>query len=245
MTQHFPFTANGQPLTATVYRAHEPLAITLLLGPGMDGSQRNPFVVAQASELAARGVLVVTHDFPFAVRGASAPDAMTVLTGCARAAIVAAGQCRPTNRLFVGGKSLSARVLSLVLADGAEESAGVLGLVALGYPLHPVGRPDERKESHLLRLPVPAFFVQGTRDVLGTSDQLRDFAAPLPPGTEVYPVDGGDHELVVPTRGSMTQSESNETMQDAVVRWMQLVAAPTVRPPGPRGGRPLASPSRG
>ena len=229
MTQHFNFTANGQALTATVYRAHEPLGITLLLGPGMDGSQRNSFVVAQASELAQRGALVVTYDYPFAVRGGGTPDPMTALIACARAAIVAAGQCRPTNRLFVGGKSLSARVLSLLLADGAEEAAGVLGLVAMGYPLHPVGRPDERKESHLLRLPLPAFFVQGTRDVLGTADELASFTTPRPPGTEVYAVDGGDHELVVPARGSMTQSEAIESMQDAVVRWMQLVSAPATR----------------
>jgi predicted alpha/beta-hydrolase family hydrolase len=226
MSEHFAFEVDGEAVASVIYPARGVSRTTLLLGPGTDGSQRNPFVIAQAQALADRGVLVVTYDFPNARRRKNNPRASERVEACCRAALVAARACRPRNRLFVGGKSVGARVAGHVLANGAWEANGTLGLVALGYPLHDVGKHDVH-EGHLARLKVPVLFVQGTRDPFGTPDDLRVLGDALPAPVRVLAVDGGDHDLLVP-RSRIGQSEINALVADEIVRWMELAGSLTL-----------------
>jgi uncharacterized protein len=237
MPEQFPIDIEGQRITATVFPAQEPLRLTLVLGPGSDGSQHNPFVATYASELARRGVLVLTYDFPYAARGVSKPDSNHVLKASCRAAIVAARECRPKNRLFAGGKSLGARISTQVLAEGGDDVAPVLGLVALGFPLHPVGHPEKRRDAHLGRLEVPMLFVQGTRDALGTAHDLRPTVDAMSRGSDLIAVAGGDHSFLVGRHDHPPQADVHASIQDAIVQWMRGIAESGGPAPRPRPRR--------
>ncbi len=223
MTERFAFDAAGEQLTAHVYRPKKPLGATLLLGHGAGGGQRDPFMTEHATGLAERGVLVVTYDFPFMEHGRRKPDRAEVLQAAFRAAVVAARQCRPKNRLFVGGKSLGGRVASEVVAAGGADVEDIGGVVVLGYPLHPLGKPKASHARHLAALRVPILLVQGTRDPFGTPEDLRSLLPDLPKGSSIHVVDGGDHSFLVSRRGHLTQREVDEDIHDELARWITEV----------------------
>ncbi len=245
MSERFYFDINGERLTALVYTALKPLGSTLLFGPGASVGQHDRFIVDYATGLAERGLLVVTYDFPFMEHRRHKPDRNEVLEACCRAAIAAARECRPKNRLFIGGKSLGGRVASEVAAAGGEAVDDLAGIVLLGYPLHPVGKPVASRTRHLHDLRVPALFVQGTRDVFGTPDELRRALGALPKWSEVHAVDGGDHSFSVPKRGPVTQGEVHAEIQYDIARWISEIASvPKATAGAPARPRSIGSPVR-
>jgi predicted alpha/beta-hydrolase family hydrolase len=241
MTERFQFDVDGEHLTATTYSAGKPLGSTLLLGHGVTGGQTSPFVVEYATGLARRGILVVTYDFPFMQHGRRTPDADEVLQACCRAAIVAARQCRPRNRLFIGGKSLGARIATEVAVAGGEEADQLAGVVALGYPLHPIGRPAASRARQLRQLRKPALFVQGTRDVFGTPDELQGILGDLPRGSRVDAVDGGDHSFSVTKRDPEFQSDVHAQIEEAIALWISEMGSGVAAAPNIPRARPVGS----
>lgn len=226
MPDLFHFDVDGEHPTALAYPAVAPLGKTLLFGHGARAGQKDPLITSFAIGLAERGVLVVTYEFPFIEHGRRTPDSNDVLEACCRAAIVAARQRAPHNQLFIGGKSLGGRVAAEVAAVGGEEVDDLAGLVLLGYPLHPVGRPTASRSPHLRELRVPTLFAQGTRDVFGTPEELRAYVgAALPAASEFHAVDGGDHSFEVATRTGVTREDVLAELQDEIVRWMSVVGA--------------------
>lgn len=226
MSERFHFDVDGERLTAFVYQASKPLGATLLLAHGASAGQKDRFIVDYATELAGRGVLVVTFDFPYMEHRRRHPDRDEVLQESLRAAAVAAGQCRPKNRLFIGGKSLGGRVAAEVAAEGGEGVDDVAGVIVLGYPLHPIGKATASRAQHLRDLHVPVLVVQGTRDAFGTPDELRRVVSLLPDGSEVYAVDGGDHSFAVSRRGAHAQEDAEAEIQDEIARWISEIASP-------------------
>jgi predicted alpha/beta-hydrolase family hydrolase len=243
MPERFPVDVDGERVTAIAYSAAEPLGITLLLGHGASADQNAPFVVRYAEGLARRGVYVVTYNFPFAEEGGMTRKVPELEAFC-RAAIVAARQRHPHNSLFVGGKSLGGHVASRVAAEGGPETEGVMGLVVLGYPLHAVGKPRERHTQHFSQIRVPVFFAQGSRDALGTSEELRTLLDELPKGGELCAVEGGDHSFVVPRREAEAQEQVHGRVEDEIVRWMTQVVSRGEVPGAASNPRPIASHKR-
>ena len=70
---------------------------------------------------------------------------------------------------------------------------GARGLVCLGYPFHPPGKPDRTRVEHLAGLAVPALIVQGTRDPFGTTTDVAGYR--LSPAVSIAWIDDGDHDL--------------------------------------------------
>src|SRR5439155_1264532 len=97
--------------------------------------------------------------------------------------------------IAIGGTSLAGRIASYLAADGAP----VRGLLFLGYPLHPAGRPEQLRADHLPGVAAPMLFVQGTRDALCELERLRPVLARLPRAT-LHTIEGGDHSFRVPRR---------------------------------------------
>jgi predicted alpha/beta-hydrolase family hydrolase len=118
----------------------------------------------------------------------------------------------------IGGKSMGGRIASQIAAAGED---GVAGLVFLGYPLHPPGRPDKLRSEHLGRIRAPMLFVQGSRDAFGTPDELRAALAGAKAAAELLVVDGGDHSFKVPKRGALSQDQVYDGVLDEIVRWLQ------------------------
>ena len=171
----------------------------LILAHGAGAGQKSPFMVAAARALAARGIVTATFDFPYMAEGRKLPDKGPVLEDAWREAIADAS-ARPAFAglpLFIGGKSMGGRIASQAAAEGP---LSISGLVFLGYPLHPPGKPTQRRDAHLPKIHVPMLFVQGGRDAFGSAAEIRELLPRLAPTTELYEIEGGDHSFKVPAR---------------------------------------------
>lgn len=181
----------------SVYPGDRPFA-GFVLAHGAGAGQRSQFMVFAAREMAARGVTTATFDFPYIEAGRKVPDRTPVLEESWRAALAAARDLPACAGLplFIGGKSMGGRIASHLAAQHAE---GIRGLVYFGYPLHPPGRADQRRDAHLPQIHEPMLFVQGTRDPFGGADELRALLPRLNPRSSVYEVPDGDHSFKVRT----------------------------------------------
>lgn len=178
-------------------------------------------MVETAQALAERGVTVATFDFPYMTKGRSAPDKAPVLEASWREAIEAARAHEKLAGLplFIGGKSMGGRIASHVAAQGVES---VAGLVYLGYPLHPPGRPEQRRDKHLPDVKEPMLFVQGSRDEFGTADEIRALLPSLNRRTRLYEVADGDHSFKVRVKtAGRSQAAVFEEIRDAVAAFVR------------------------
>ena len=171
-------------------------AAGLVLAHGAGAGQLSGFMVAAARALADRGITTATFDFPYIAEGRKVPDKAPVLEAAWRAAIAAAcaHDAFKGLRLFIGGKSMGGRIASHVAAQGV---GGIAGLIYLGYPLHPPGRPAQRRDQHLPSILEPMLFVQGTRDLFGTAAEIRELLPGLNARTRLHEVLDGDHSFKV------------------------------------------------
>ncbi len=215
---HTVAVAAGEQTTALLYPAagEGPL---LVLGHGAGAGQHHPFLVTVATSLAALGVSVVTFDFLYIARGRRLPDKTPVLEACFSAVVEQARVWLAGRPLFIGGKSLGARMATHLAASGAVP--GLCGVVALGYPLHPPGRPAQRRVAHLPRIRVPLLVLQGTRDAFGTPDDVRGALTPLGRHATVVAVEGGDHSFGVTKRGKQSQADVYTSLAATVATWME------------------------
>jgi hypothetical protein len=92
----------------------------------------------------------------------------------------------------------------------------VAGLVLLGYPLHPPGKPDQLRVAHLPKVRAPMLFIQGSRDAFGGTEELAPFLAGLAPGTRLFPVEGGDHSLARPKSSGETLAMTMGRVADEI-----------------------------
>lgn len=119
--------------------------------------------------------------------------------------------------LIIGGKSMGGRIASQV----AAKDSGFAGLVFLGYPLHPPGRPEQIRASHLPSIRAPMLFVQGERDAFRAPEELTPVLRGLKPLAEVCIVKGADHSFKVPKRVDRTQTQVHEFVLDAIEQWVR------------------------
>jgi predicted alpha/beta-hydrolase family hydrolase len=198
---------------------------TLILGHGAGTGQRSPFMAGFARAIAALGVDVVTFDFLYIEQGRRLPDRAPLLEACYRAVIEAVRAHVEAARrtLFIGGKSMGGRIATQVAA--ADRDATIAGLVLLGYPLHPPGRPDRRRDAHLPAVKRPMLFVQGERDTFGTPGELSPVLAPLDPPPALHVVAGGDHSLKVSRGDAAAQAAVYDGVQRAIVEWITRLNA--------------------
>jgi hypothetical protein len=166
----------------------------LVLAHGAGSGMRSPFMAGFAEAIGRLGVATLRFEFPYMQAGRRAPDRPQVLVDAWREAF-AEGVSRAGGRpVFAGGKSMGGRIASMAAAEGMEAA----GLVFLGYPLHPPGRPEKIRDAHLPDVPVPMLFLQGSRDSFARPDLLAGVLARLGPRAEYVEVTGGDHSFRVP-----------------------------------------------
>jgi uncharacterized protein len=144
------------------------------------------------------------------------PDREAVLVARWREVIEAIADVGDASRLVIGGKSLGGRMASLV-----ADEMGVLGLVCLGYPFHPPGKPERLRTAHLKDLRTPTLIVQGTRDPFGGREEVGSYA--LSPSIEVRWVEGGDHSLA-PRGGAEAAARALEGVVEGVAAWVKRLA---------------------
>jgi predicted alpha/beta-hydrolase family hydrolase len=220
----FRIALESGKVTAIAYPAARAVRATLLLAHGAGAGQRHPYMAGTAERLRARGVTVVTFDFPYMENGKKLPDKGDALEACFRV-VYEAVRARAPESLFVGGKSMGGRIATQVAAKGEIAPAG---LVLLGYPLHPPGKPTQRRDAHLPKVRPPMLFVQGTRDAFGTPAEIAPLLPTLAKRSVLLPVEGGDHSHAVPKAVMKSAGLSPDavlaSIADAIVEWMTPLA---------------------
>ena len=172
----------------------ETAATTLLLAHGAGAPMDSAAMTAAANALAKEGFRVARFEFAYmasrrTAAGRKPPPRAERLNGEYIAAIDA---LQAKGRLVIGGKSMGGRVASMV-ADELSASGRIAGLMCLGYPFHPVGKPEQLRTAHLATLQTPALIVQGTRDPFGTREEVERYT--LSKAIELLWLEDGDHDL--------------------------------------------------
>ena len=174
-------------------RPADPL-VTLVLAHGAGAGMDHPFMSGFARGMNDLGVATLRFNFPYIERGRRSPDPGPYLEETWRTAFAVASERAKGEPVWAGGKSLGGRVASMVVADGSVAAAG---LVFLGYPLHPPGKPERIRDEHLYRIEVPMVFVEGTRDPFAAPELLSDVLAKLGDRADLISIEGGDHSMNV------------------------------------------------
>src|SRR5262245_12036930 len=146
----------GQHVSGVIALPEQRTDTAVVLAPGAGSDMRHPWLVAVADALSQRGFSTVRFNFPYKERRGRIPDPAPVLEACYRAVLAQLREDRELDarRLMIGGKSMGGRMASHLAAAGEP----VDGLLFLGYPLHPAGKPDKLRVAHLGRISVPMLF---------------------------------------------------------------------------------------
>jgi len=187
---------------------------TIVLAHGAGAPMDSPFLEHFARGLAARGLRVVRFEFPY-MRARRAgrrlpPDRPPVLSDCWWEVVATLG-ARP---LVIGGKSLGGRIASVV-----ADEVSARGLVCLGYPFHPPGKPQALRVEHLQTLKTPTLIVQGTRDPLGSREEVAGYS--LSPAIRVHWIADGDHSLKPRARSGRTEKQNLAEALEAIAEFVE------------------------
>jgi predicted alpha/beta-hydrolase family hydrolase len=211
----------GMRTSALAYRAADRSAnATLVLAHGAGAGQESAFITGFARGLADRCVDVLTFNFLYTEHRRRVPDRTEKLEACYRAAIATARDHFDRPSVFIGGKSMGGRIATHLAAAADADALGIAGVVLLGYPLHPPGKPDQLRAAHLSRIHVPMLIVQGERDAFGTPDELRPVLDRLAATVTLHVVEKGDHSLA-PSRRPQSIAETYSALQDLIASWLR------------------------
>jgi len=199
------FLFNGPPTAAP----------TVVLAHGAGGPMDSPFMETIAQGVAKAGIRVARFEFPYMRRQreigrGGAPDSGPILMQSWRETIAKLGG---GERLVIGGKSLGGRIASMV----ADES-GVRGLVCLGYPFHPPGKPAQTRTRHLEQMRTPALILQGTRDPFGKPEDVQDYK--LSKSIRIEWLEDGDHSFKPRARSGRTEADNLKAGIECIVSFI-------------------------
>jgi uncharacterized protein len=193
-----------------------------VLAHGAGAGMTHPFMGAVAQGLAARGIATLRYQFPYMERGSRRPDTPRVAHAAVRAAVTEAAQRLPGVPLLAGGKSFGGRMTSQ--AQAASPLPGVRGLVFLGFPLHPAGKPSDERAAHLADVDVPMLFLQGSRDELASLALLRPVIERFDARGTLRVFEDADHSFHVPARSGRKDAEVLETVLDTLAEWSEQLS---------------------
>jgi uncharacterized protein len=207
--------------TGRVYASRgTPADATFVLAHGAGAGQQSGFITGFAQGLSDRGLDVLTFNFLYTEQRRRVPDRTEKLDACYRAAVVAARHHFGRPAVFVGGKSMGGRIATHLAAGDDADELGIRGVLALGYPLHPPGKPQQLRAAHLSRIRVPMLIVQGERDPFGTPDELRPVLDTLKTSVTLEVVEHGDHSLA-PSRQKDRIASTYVELQEMIAEWIR------------------------
>ncbi len=189
----------------------------LILAHGAGAGMEHPFMQTVQERIATRGFAVALFNFPYVENGKRAPDRGPTLERCW---VAVADQLRTlpavgAAKVYVGGKSMGGRIASQMVAAGYQSD----GVLLLGYPLHPPGKPERLRRQHLPAISAPMLFIQGTRDPLCGLDLLRREVAGLE-RAKLHVIEGGDHSFKVRKRDGRNSDQVFDEIADTCCEWL-------------------------
>jgi hypothetical protein len=193
----------------------------VLLAHGAGADMHAIALTAFADALTAAKVPVLRFNFPYRSARKKAPDRPAVLDAATREAAheLARRTKLPPERLVLGGRSMGGRYASLAVG-AAEDPLPALGLLLLGYPLHPAGKPEKLRVEHFPRLDVPVLFVSGTRDSLAEQRALERHARKIPGPVAFHWIESADHGFRPLKASGLTMPAALEAASAVAVDWV-------------------------
>lgn len=182
----------------------------------------HPFMAAVAEGLAQRDIATLRYQFPYMERGSKRPDSPAIAHAAVRAAAAHAVGLLPKIPVFAGGKSFGGRMTSQ--AQAAAPLPGVRGLVFLGFPLHPAGKPSQDRGKHLFDVKIPMLFLQGTNDKLAELDHLNPVCKALGTRATLKLFAEADHSFHVPARSGRKDAQVLTEVLDVLATWIAGVS---------------------
>ena len=179
--------------------------VTVVLAHGAGAGKDHPWMVRVARAFESADFRVVRFNFPYMDAKRHVPDKPAVLEAHFEA-IWREAAAGATGPMFAAGKSMGGRIASQVAAKGGLTPAPA-GLVFFGYPLHPPGKPNQRRDAHLPQIAAPMLFLQGSRDPFASPEEMRTLVDRLP-GATLSITEGGDHSLATSRRPDDTGVDS-------------------------------------
>ncbi len=207
----------GESVSGLLLRPDEANAL-LVFAHGAGAGMAHKAMQSNAHGLAGRGVATLRYQFPDREQGGRRPDPPRIAHAAVRAAVAKAGELARDLPLFAGGRSFGGRMTSQ--AQAVAPLPGVRGLVFLGFPLHPAGKPGTERAEHLSEVHVPMLFVSGERDALAEPDLLKPVVAGLGGRAALHLVADADHSLKVPARSGRTNAEAEAEALNAIAEWV-------------------------
>jgi uncharacterized protein len=204
----------GAAATASLHGEGQTIVV---LGHGAGGNRKNAMLVALANALAGSGRAALLYNFPYAEARAGRPDPPALLEATTRAAAALAREASGARRVVHGGRSMGGRIASQVVAQGEPAD----GLVFLGYPLHPPGQFEKRREAHLPQIAAPMLFLQGTRDAFAHADLLDALMERLGATAELHRVEHADHSFGVLKRSGRSPADVLEEVRSTLLGWLE------------------------
>ncbi|UEL30144.1 alpha/beta family hydrolase [Pseudarthrobacter sp. L1SW] len=183
----------GEVMVSGAYARPESPSATVVVAHGAGAGMEHPFLRGFTDALNSLGLATLRFNFPYREAGRKFPDRPPVAIATWRAAMGAAAEHGDTGTPWAAGKSFGGRMASMAVAEGMEAA----GLVYLGYPLHPPGKPDKVRDEHLYGITSPMLFLQGSRDTFATPGILEDVVRRIGPSAVLQWVEGGDHSFAV------------------------------------------------
>jgi hypothetical protein len=191
-----------------------------VLAHGAGAGMAHRFMEEVATGLADRGIATLRYQFPYMEKGSKRPDAPAVAHAAVRAAVAEAERRCGDLPLLAGGKSFGGRMTSQ--AQAIKPLPGVRGLVFLGFPLHPAGKPATDRATHLSDVLTPMLFVQGTQDKLAEPALIGPVVSALGSAT-LHQVEAADHAFHVLARSGRNDREVMTEILDAVAAWVRAI----------------------
>ena len=189
----------------------------LILAHGAGADMNHEFMTYFAEQLGSDSLAVARFNFRYIEAGRRSPDKQPVLEATYNDVVQEIVDDRSPQRLFIGGKSMGGRIGSHIVANGTAAD----GLVYLGYPLHPPGRPERIRDAHLGDIKAPQLFVEGTRDPFCPLDTLRDVIGKRKLKADVVVIDDGDHSLKVRKSSGRSTKQAWDEAISAIEAWVR------------------------
>jgi predicted alpha/beta-hydrolase family hydrolase len=209
-------------LVTSILLRPEPAHACYVFAHGAGAGMRHPFMTAFAQGLAERGIATLRHQFAYMDQGSKRPDPPAVAHVAVRAAVAEASRRCPDLPLFAGGKSFGGRMTSQ--AQAKAPLPGVRGLVFVGFPLHPAGKPAIERAGHLDDVQCPMLFLQGTRDELADVGLVKSVVGRLGERATLALFDDADHSFHVRASSGRNDAQVREAMLDATADWIAALA---------------------
>jgi predicted alpha/beta-hydrolase family hydrolase len=172
----------------------------------------SPFLTYFHKQLANRGILSVKFDFEYMEARRRVPDSQPKLRARYRSVVDEVVMQHHPQRVIIGGKSMGGRVASYIASDMPQ----VNGLVFLGYPLHPPGKPAQLRDQHLYGLKIPMLFISGTKDTFAERELLQRVVDKIGDKATLVWIEGGDHSLKL----RRNDAETLPMAMDAILKWL-------------------------